>query len=539
MSTPTIKIYNQQSEIDMMVKSFQGPTGPQGKGLTDAQIQAALDATDKANAAREGIADAIEVKADAITDTSARAASHELHAQDGRMNVTLFGKTTETGSGDKSPDNPYHISGVDVAKVQVCGKNLANIGTVTFTVSRRIFLETPLAPGNYTISALCTSNGTDRETCRAYFCDANNNELRMVDLARGSRASGTVTIAEPAHNILLTAETSLNLSSGDTATWTDVQIEAGTTATAYEPYNANVIDMPLLPDGAPLMGNGTVNDTVENDVLSGCNVKVTFSSSGGWKNRNTDAANVFSFTLDVPIDLAHRAVFRSNLMHRLFVSGIANAPRDQIGVYGTATTGTSNTIYLRPTGLTTLDELNAYLAANPLTVFYRSKDYTPEKDLRVCRVTRRLKKVACSEVSSEHSSIAGVFKMVVPSGYGSTTKNDSCNIFNVSTAAWTDIQDMHVRHLSHNDARFKWSAMAGNIDDVNAYLAENPLEITLPLTTEQVYMTDPLPLRKPDTLTTYTVTVTGSGETAVEYPHDTKHYIDSQIAAAVALALGN
>ena len=34
-------------------------------------------------------------------------------------------------------------------------------------------------------------------------------------------------------------------------------------------------------------------------------------------------------------------------------------------------------------------------------------------------------------------------------------------------------------------------------------------------------------------------TVTGSGETAVEYPHQTKHYIDSQIAAAVALALGN
>lgn len=40
-------------------------------------------------------------------DTSARAASHELHAQRGPLAVTLYGKTTETGSAETEVTYPH------------------------------------------------------------------------------------------------------------------------------------------------------------------------------------------------------------------------------------------------------------------------------------------------------------------------------------------------------------------------------------------------------------------------------------------------
>lgn len=50
-----------------------------------------------------------------LTDVAPRAALSEC---------TIQGQTTETGEGDKGPDNPYTITGVTPAKLTVCGKNL-------------------------------------------------------------------------------------------------------------------------------------------------------------------------------------------------------------------------------------------------------------------------------------------------------------------------------------------------------------------------------------------------------------------------------
>lgn len=63
----------------------------------------------------------------AVNIQDAAAAPAELSA------LVVKGKTTETGSGTKSPDNPYTLSGVNPTKVTVCGKNLLKPadGTVT------------------------------------------------------------------------------------------------------------------------------------------------------------------------------------------------------------------------------------------------------------------------------------------------------------------------------------------------------------------------------------------------------------------------
>lgn len=64
-----------------------------------------------------------------------------------------------------------------------------------------------------------------------------------------------------------------------------------------------------------------------------------------------------------------------------------------------------------------------------------------------------------------------------------------------------------------------------------------PLEIWYEIDAPEVYTSDRYDLRKPDTLTTDTVTVAGSAETEVTYPHDTKHYIDQKFDALAAALL--
>lgn len=474
-----------------------------------------------------------DMKADAIMDTSARAASHSLHAQDGRMHVTLYGATTETGTGDKSPENPYTISGVGAADIHVGGKNLipgwvdGHIGSTTgiFFDSSYPAVRTdhiPIQPGKpYTFSG----QPTDVFNMIALY-DA---EKKFVRRTTGGTTSPRVLKANETAGCYYAAIAQYlpDASTTGTPNTTTAQFESGTDATPYEPYNANTYALPLLPDNSPLMGNGTVNDTVENDVASGCDVCITFNSADGWKNRNADAANVFSYSLKTPIDLTYSDTLATDRLLVAYASGVKDAAYDRLTAYRATSSTSATMIYLRPTGLTTLDELNARLAANPLKIFYRSTEYTPDRELRVAQVVRRCKRVTVTSVTGEHASHPGLFAMKIASNdYANSTPDDSCNIFAVSGEKWSTLPDLHVRYITWADARFKWVEMAGNIDGVNAYLAEHPLEITLPLKNPEIYVTDAVEARKPSGI--MPVTVTGTGETSVTYPHDTKHYTDSQ-----------
>ena len=476
------------------------------------------------------LAENVDNKAAAIEMVSPRAAYHELQAQEGPISATLYGQTTETGTGEKSPENPYTISGVEAARVQACGKNLLDVGSKTITQSYRYNLSIPLKPGEYTVSALVTSSGTDSDVSGIFFYGAGGKQVAVARLARDVRANAVVNFASEVVQLLFCAENNVTASANDTATWADIQIEAGSVATAYEPYNANVINVPLLPDGSPLHGNGTVDDEVCNDAASGCDKSYTFDGSELFYAYNVASWNghVVVFTNRIQ-DLKHGTGPFTNYIKRRAYADVyndeyaaihANLPNYFYMSFSCKRLGIGNTT----DGATGIAAIKAYLAANPLTVFYRSTEYTPDKDLRVCKVVRRSKNVTFNSVVSEAASYPGLFLLEEKKGYGESSLDDKCNIFGVSNEKWAALSDLHIRYISYSDARFKWSAMAGNIDGVNAYLAEHPIEITLPLITPEVYMTDPVVLRKPSGLDT--VTITGSGETAVEYQHDTKGYVD-------------
>ena len=282
----------------------------------DAGTQAvaiAQDAAGEALAAAETVQSIYEVKADAIMDESARAASHSLHAQDGPLAVTLYGQTTETGTGDKSPDNPYTISGVDAAMVHVGSKNLFDVsravvhgsaygltitkngdeitikGTATTTNAYASFAilhadeqKAELAGKGYAVTPFAVSGAT----VKLYGLRSSNE----------STISATVALTE---GVAFESKFRVMVSDG--------------THTAYEPYNANVITPVFLPDGAPLMGNGTVDDTIENDVLSGCDKYVILDGSS---DEVWNKSGVFEYTFsgkNIP-EKPVNGVYYSNLL---------------------------------------------------------------------------------------------------------------------------------------------------------------------------------------------------------------------------------
>lgn len=117
------------------------------------------------------------------------------------------------------------------------GKNLCNLGTKTVTGYELFELAEPLEIGTYTFSAQVTSDDTGSTKC---FVRLMNGSTTGVGAARIDRSSGrtsiTITTNGIADHIYLYAGYDAAGSSDDTATFTDIQIEKGSTATDYEPY---------------------------------------------------------------------------------------------------------------------------------------------------------------------------------------------------------------------------------------------------------------------------------------------------------------
>lgn len=464
-----------------------------------------------------------DTKADVIMDESPKAASHVLHAQDGKLGVTLYGQTTETGTGDKSPDNPYTISGVDVARMQAGGKNLVDPdklvkgymelnGKFTPSTNERttdFVLATPGMVYSFSLNVKADITGTAGASLSVCFFDAGKSTIgnRISSASGGTYQS--LTLIAPANTRYLRA-------SFRTFGNAEMQVEIGNAPTAYEPYNANVITPPLLPDGAPLMGNGTVCDTIENDVvLHGCDkgIWLTGASSENWA---MSASGVFGLYLP---DYTTGNMVYSSTHYATSAKPPANGQMYYMDTYYGPRIGFG-------AAFSTLDEWKAHLAANPMYLAYHSNNYTTEKDLRVCKVTRRWKYTTPSASNLWVQVAAGEARyycsgIVAGSGLPIACEKFECyktysewtNAFKAGKFAMCIASGvLYVSSPGYDtlEAFKTWWATLGNI---RVWYADG---------SEKVYYTDSLTLSKPEGITP--VTVSGSGETAVSYPRDTKDW---------------
>ena len=187
--------------------------------------------------------------------------------------LKVYGRSIQNGT--PKPDAPVTIAtiqnaiNVTVSKsgdptqtqtlaipVPVYRKNLCPTNNLTFETSEQIKFAVNIPAGDYVISAMIESTDTDSTTNLAlfYYTDGTTKE---VYLTRGSgRVYKTFTLTAEATRVRLYASEGHTLSSGDTATWSDIQIEAGSEMTAFEPYITESYGLP----GVPVTSDGTYTD---------------------------------------------------------------------------------------------------------------------------------------------------------------------------------------------------------------------------------------------------------------------------------------
>lgn len=372
------------------------------------------------------LADTMALLHAGVPDTSAKAASHELHATDASMYVTLHGATYQAGSGDPTPDNVRPISGVDAALVHVGGKNLIDFpeGQV---INYSVLNDTPikrilnLADGNYILSWGITSSG-------------GTNKIIIVTYADGRTVGGYVDKTQMKLSGAIESVSVINWTGNDqTIDW--MQLEAGTVATDYEPYNADVIDITAALNGEALYGDGTTDDIIENDVLVDGERKCKITRN--WAHVTVDGSD---------------------------------------------------------------DENWAYNQTNPSGLF---QFYLPY-----------------SVPARNGSGICNRFKWNV-----SSSSSYEC-AYTYNTSAYIMIKPETIGSPTADQ----------RVSALKTFLSSNPVELVFQRKEPEVYYTDPIELLKPVGL--MPVTVTGSGETAVEYSCDTKSYIDRKFDALAAALIG-
>lgn len=117
-------------------------------------------------------------------------------------------------------------------------KNLCPENNITFENSQTIRFDLPLDPGTYTSSAVVESTDTDSSVCLMlfYYSDGGTKEVYINRSASGKRVSKTAEFTAPVTRVRIYASEGYNPSVGDTATFTQLQIEVGDVATDYVPY---------------------------------------------------------------------------------------------------------------------------------------------------------------------------------------------------------------------------------------------------------------------------------------------------------------
>lgn len=168
---------------------------------------------------------------------------------------------------------PASLDGYSEVDVIHAGKNLWEFGDNTVSTTYIMFtLTTPLPAGTYTVSAILSSTHTSADM---RFRKEDGSAIINCNINAGSpnRTSRTITLTEPAYKIYLYSSQG---QVGNTATWKDIQIEAGSTMTDFEAYIAPTTHTASL--GRTIHGgkadvvNGQGTDGYIKYVIDGVNV---------------------------------------------------------------------------------------------------------------------------------------------------------------------------------------------------------------------------------------------------------------------------
>lgn len=360
-------------------KGDKGDTGPQGpQGVSGVYVGSGempegytvqVDPTGDMLCYTAGESDSRYANVLTGTASGPVAALEDVSPTGALRRAAVLGATTETGEGDKSPDNPYTLAGVQPTKMTVCGKNLCPPtfyqGAYTTQAESRIRSEIiPIVPHVQYVFSVAAGYAA----LNVYFLGANKVGLGWLQSANNTAAQLRFTPNKDTYRYAV-----LVVSYPDQTTPIapdapiSAQLEFGTAATPYTPYAGQTVPLPALE---PLYGDGTVND--EYDAVSGVETRrwkrVVFDGTEAWATR-TSGAGVYGYTL---LDVFDAPAAAGVCTHFKFIKNGASGMQTAVCV-ASASTQKALSVF---TTIATLDDFKAWLAAQvtdgtPVTVLYQ------------------------------------------------------------------------------------------------------------------------------------------------------------------------
>ncbi|MBR6426150.1 MAG: hypothetical protein IKS29_09365 [Oscillospiraceae bacterium] len=214
---------------------------------------------------------AINDKAPVIIDTASSSIASFPDGADSIpvKDLTVAIEPVQSGSGDPSPSNIRPISGWAGATVTRTGKNLLPSGMVHAAWANGVFYSHENASSRY-LSSSGKIPVVGGETYTVSLVDDPTNAWTLSnvqffadgvfdsDLVTGGQM--TFTVPEGINEIALNGLMATNITNTSDVSSTDFQLELGSTATAYEPYQGATYDI-SFPSAAGTVYGGTLDVT--------------------------------------------------------------------------------------------------------------------------------------------------------------------------------------------------------------------------------------------------------------------------------------
>lgn len=270
---------------------------------------------------------------------------------------------------------PASITSVQAGNLVTSGKNLLDSSTFDKRPNETGFLGFSLPAGTYTLSCYNAEDWwTDNPNGSHWYIHFSDSAralayVNMGSLSVGSRSHGTFTLPVSGEFRLYTYKVGISEMA------TDLQLELGSTATAYEPPNVTQTPLPevelrSLPNGAcdelVIKADGTCQ--VERNA-----VKVTFDGSEdeGWVKymQNTSAFTAFcyNFFADSPINAG---ISQASAAAAVVCCELPVIPGGfDLTILGVSVSNiVPDRLYITaPSTVTDIDSFKQWLAANPIT----------------------------------------------------------------------------------------------------------------------------------------------------------------------------
>ena len=199
-------------------------------------------------------------RAPGITLTESGERIHLADSSDQRFRgLRVYGKSRYIVDDENYPSPEYPKDILSAGQRLSTGKNLCSTTDLEVSASQTVTFEKVIPGGTYAISGVIKSSDIDSDTCLLmfYYSDGTTKEVEISRSSAEERKSTTTTFDKEVTKVRIYAGSNYNGSSGDTATFTDMQIEHGNTATEYEPYTGGV---PGAIDGEGQIGVNITDD---------------------------------------------------------------------------------------------------------------------------------------------------------------------------------------------------------------------------------------------------------------------------------------